>query len=367
VTPTAFDADYFDGRTSRRRPVRVEVSPGTLAIRGEDVAIDVAPGQASVHPRLGSTPARIALPDGGLLVTPDFPAVEAALRVPSRRTLAHRLESHPLAVVVAMLGIAIGGWFMYQDGIPWASARIAERIPPEIESQLATETLKSIDSFIFRPSRAAPQDKAAVAAEFARLLPAAGVPSGTRLEFRDGTIAGPNALALPGGVIVVTDQLIDILEVREVAAVLAHELGHVHHRHGLRHVLNNSLHAFVVMAVFGDASAMAGVASTVPTVFINTAYSRDFEREADAFAVQLLKSLNLSPLDFADALDSLQYSLTCEEGGKRAKTRDFGYLSTHPDAGERMLAAEAAAGEGAREHYPRTVRPPNERCRPRHP
>jgi Zn-dependent protease with chaperone function len=350
----AFLADFYDGRTSTRHEVAVEVLADALAIRGDGVARDVARSRVNVLPRLGSTPVRIELPEGGLLVTPDFAAVASTLGVPIARTLAHRLETHPLAVLVAMAGIALAGWFAYRDGIPWASSRIAEHIPYGLEARLADDALDSMDNWMFRPTTLPVERRVALAEEFERLRAKAGVPDGTRLEFRNAGWVGPNAFALPGGVILVTDQLVELMEDREAVAVLAHELGHVRHRHGTRHVLNNSIHAFIMMAVFGDATAVAGVAATVPTVFLNTGYSRDFEREADVFATGLLGRVERSPVDFADALEALTQYEACFD--KERRSRDWGYLSTHPGLEERRQAALAAAGESGRDRPPRPAR-----------
>ncbi len=55
------------------------------------------------------------------------------------------------------------------------------------------------------------------------------------VEFRASPIIGANAFALPGGIVIVTDQLMQLAEHDdEILAVLAHEIGHVKHRHVLR-------------------------------------------------------------------------------------------------------------------------------------
>ena len=78
-----------------------------------------------------------------------------------------------------------------------------------------------------------------------------------QLLFRRG--AGPNAFALPAGHIIVTDELIGIAHNdQEVLAVLAHEIGHVVHAHGLRSVLQSSAAALLFTAVSGDISAAGG-------------------------------------------------------------------------------------------------------------
>ena len=338
-----FSADYFDGRTSRRHAVVVGVHQETLAIRGDDVAFNVPRSQADVHPRLGTTPVRIALPDDGLLVASDFASVSLSLGVPRARTLAYRLESHTGVVIMALAGIVAGGRFAYHDGIPWAAKKVAERIPLEVETELSKEALASADAVVFRPSKLPEGARLAASREFSNLVAHADGGRGTRLEFRDGQFLGANALTLPGGVIVVTDKLVEILDDNEVAAVLAHELGHVHYRHGTRHLLDNSIHALFAMAVFGDVSAVGGLAATVPTVLMNSAYSRDFEREADGYAFDLLKRSGRSPRDFALALEALRSNALAESGKSSARQKHYGYLATHPDTEERIKAAEDAA------------------------
>jgi Zn-dependent protease with chaperone function len=338
-----FEADYFDGLTSRRVPVNVQVEGGRLVVHGGEVLLEIAARDAAIHPRIGSVPLRIGLPGGGLLVTKSFDAVDATLGVPRSRTLAHRLETHSRFVVASLAVLVVAAWFAYTDGIPWAAKRLAEAIPQGIESQLSAETMNTVDRVFFRPSKVTADRRRAIEQKFARMKRSAEVPAETRLVFRDGGMIGPNALTLPGGVIVVTDQLVDVLDDDEVAAVLAHELGHVHYRHSTRVLLSGSFHALVVMAVFGDASSISSIAATAPTVLVNSGYSRDFEREADAFAFDLLDRTGSSPEAFATALEDLTNAI-----GEKKRGLDFGYLSTHPQTGERIEAAHEAA-----KHAPR--------------
>jgi Zn-dependent protease with chaperone function len=336
-----FVADFFDGHSSRRHAVRVAVEGPQVAIRGDEVSRDVERGAIVVHPRLGITPVRIDLPDGGLLVASDFEAVNNALEVPRARTLAYRLESHSWFVVVALAGLAVSAWFAYTRGIPWAAREVAARIPPQVEEQVATNALDSLDRLILAPSALNPAEHAYAEGTFRRLASAADVRGNPSLVFRSGKKGlGPNAFALPGGRVLVTDELVELLDENQIAAVFAHELGHVRNQHGTRLILGNSIQALFLMAIFGDASAVASTAALAPSVLLNNGYSRDFERDADAFAMDLLKRTGASPRDLASALTALR-----DDYAKRhhSPLRDFGYLSTHPDINERIQAAESAS------------------------
>ena len=86
-----FDADYFDGTSSGRRRVEVTLVSGRAVVRGEGIELEYPADSLAVQPRLGSTPHRIQLPDGGLLVTQD--AIERVLVVPRSTVMDPFLES----------------------------------------------------------------------------------------------------------------------------------------------------------------------------------------------------------------------------------------------------------------------------------
>jgi Zn-dependent protease with chaperone function len=161
---------------------------------------------------------------------------------------------------------------------------------------------------------------------------------------------------------VMTDQLVALLaEEGRIAAVLAHEIGHLEHRHGTRQILQDSIGALVIAAIVGDVSAVGSLVATLPIVLTHTANSREFEREADTFAYAVMKKTGRSPRLLGEALAALEKEsesgdrdcpvpLEKGEGGEESKTAQrpsraaqLGYLSTHPATEERIRAAEEAA------------------------
>jgi Zn-dependent protease with chaperone function len=157
---------------------------------------------------------------------------------------------------------------------------------------------------------------------------------------------------------VLTDQLAALLDDEHTLAVLAHELGHLHYRHGTRNILQDSIVGLASMALLGDASSVSHIAATLPTAVLHTAYSRDFEREADSFAFGLLKRTGRSPRLLGEALAALEKRRdeASEETGcpvpgappredkpRGPRAEDLGYLSTHPATAERIRAAEEAS------------------------
>ena len=107
-----------------------------------------------------------------------------------------------------------------------------------------------------------------------------------------------------------------------------HELGHVHHRHGLRTVLGSVGVGVLVAGALGDFVSISALASMLRVLLPQLEYSRRFEREADRYGVALLTSVGIDPDHLADMLERI--SGVGDEGNR--------YLSTHPATDERIAA-----------------------------
>jgi Zn-dependent protease with chaperone function len=349
-------ADFFDGRSSARHLVQATREGNLLRIAGAAVALEVPVEHANVQPRIGRTPVRVLLPGNALLLA-EATELERLLPIPRSRGLAHRLESHLGAVFASLAGVVAAAWLFVQFGVPWAAREIAQRIPPEMERDIATQSLNQLDGYVFSRSNLLPERQAKLRALFAELRGSArGAAANAQLEFRDGGLIGANAFALPGGTVVATDQLVVLLRDDErVAAVLAHELGHLEHRHGSRQILQSSIIGLLSAAIAGDASTLTTVVVGLPTMLIHSGYSRDFEREADRYAYGLLEATQRSPRLLGEALEQLENahpartsSCSPDDAPPQRKrhgptAEDLGYLSTHPATPERIRDAEAAA------------------------
>lgn len=141
-----------------------------------------------------------------------------------------------------------------------------------------------------------------------------------------------NAFALPGGRIYFLEGMLNRMrDPDEFAGVLAHEIGHVANRDGLRRLIQTSGSAFLLGLLFGDVGG-AGAAILGGRLLIDASYSRDQERAADAFAARTMIGLGRSP----QALGAL---LLRVDQGNEPSALDF--FSTHPMGEERMAALSA--------------------------
>ena len=92
---TAFDASYFDGVSTLRRPVRVEGGDGRLSIRGDNIAIDLELSAITVDAPLGELPRVLRLPGDAQLQTADHAAIAALFpRAQRFEGWVRRLERH---------------------------------------------------------------------------------------------------------------------------------------------------------------------------------------------------------------------------------------------------------------------------------
>ncbi len=142
-------------------------------------------------------------------------------------------------------------------------------------------------------------------------------------------MTGANAFALPSGIVVITDALVKLSRNDdEVIAVLAHEVGHLEHRHSLRIVMQDSAVALVAATVIGDPFSSSTLAAALPTMLVHARYSREFETEADDYAYGFLVSHRIPTQAFADMLTRLD----SEQESSVAET----FLSSHPSTQERV-------------------------------
>jgi Zn-dependent protease with chaperone function/tetratricopeptide (TPR) repeat protein len=331
-------ADYLDGRRSVRHPVSLIVSHGKLKVIGRDVNEEFDLRRVRRSLRVGGTPRWLYLPGGGACVTADNDAVDRMTRKRGYDRLLYRWESRPAYAALATGVVVAALWLAFDRGVPVAAEHIAERIPVAAETTLGRQTLSSLDQGLLQPSGLSPERQGALREKFAAMAKAAGDATPYRLEFRASKRIGPNAFALPSGIIVMTDELVRLSRHdEELLAVLAHELGHVRHRHTMRRLLEVSATGLIIAGVTGDVASATSIAAAAPAILVQTRYSRDNEREADAYSVEVLGKAGINPRYMATILGRLE-----KKAGGRGGLPDF--LASHPATKERQALALAAAG-----------------------
>lgn len=157
-----------------------------------------------------------------------------------------------------------------------------------------------------------------------------------------------NAFAAPGGFIFISRGMLRCCAHEDaIAAVLAHEIGHVQHGHGLQAIEKSRLtSALTIMAMEGArtfaggdlaklVTAFEGSVSDITGTLISSGYSRSFERQADQAAIAILQNVGYNPNGLVDMLRVMETRLT--PGG-------LDFAKTHPAPASRIQDIQAAIG-----------------------
>jgi Zn-dependent protease with chaperone function len=343
---------FFDGKTSARQHVEVEVLAAELEIRSaQGRLLTLWPYTELEH---------LAAPEHVLRLGLYRNPVLARLEVHDP-VLAHAIDEKSLSVdrtgaigrrarlrvvawsAAAMVVLVLAAVF----GVPALASRLAPLVPPALERKLGNAVDAEVRGMLDtrnlggafecgqgdaeRPGRTALDrltNRLAAAADLA-------VPLQLAVVRRPET----NAIALPGGRIYVFQGLIAKAETAdELAGVIAHEIGHVARRDGTRSILQGAGLSFLFGMLLGDFVG-GGAVMVAATTVLRSSYSRDVERAADAYAVELAGKAGADPQALARMLARI-----ADDKGRGPKI-----LLDHPEAAERIAAINA---------MPRAAAPP---------
>lgn len=258
---------------------------------------DIA-GQEGVVLRLKSDPlARLYLGNPNVLkYLPKLKTVAA----PKGRARLAAWAVGAVAAVALQIGVLV----------PALADRLATFVPPAGERALGEATFDQIRSALAGtglPPLPLCEGEAGMAA-FEEMLVALGVERGpdeaVKLFVLDHEMV--NAFALPGGYVVFFRGLIDAAQSpNEVAAVLAHEVGHVANRDPTRHALRSAGSIGILGLLFGDFAGGAAVLFLTEQL-ISASYSQGAELGADEFAYGVLEEAGISPAALGDMFERLR-------------------------------------------------------------
>jgi len=360
---------YHDGKTSRSLSANLEVVQGKqdtirISFIGDETSPDkpvyTSFSELKIASRLGNTPREMMFANDQLFVTDDNDAVDQLIkqhRQSDSHSWLHKLENNTPLILISVIVTGFVVWATMVYGVPAAAKTIAHQLPAFASEKLGS-SLSILDQTVFEPSQLNKTRQEEIRRltepylkDFEHLQP--------KLAFRSGMKA--NALALPGGEIVLTDDFVNLVaNNQELLAVFFHEIGHLKHKHILRRALQDSMVSLIIIFVTGDVDSF-DLLTGLPTLILDLSYSREFEREADLFALEQLHHYKISVDHFASVMERLenyyeeQESQTEEVIGKvlnknkqtteateedlvkdKPEESDTGFLSTHPGTKDRV-------------------------------
>lgn len=306
-----FAARYNDGITARTRDVHVAVTSGGLDILADDGALlDRWPGE-DIHlldPKSARGAVRFGVGDGDM----------ARLTVQDKGARAAIIERFPNVLNRRRLSWAtvgrITGWsafaaaslaFVIWVVLPFVAVQVAGMIPQSVQRKVGEHFVPQLISIVALLEHKKPQDMkcGSPAGDRAlirlrdRLAKLAPKDIDFNIQVIDARMV--NAVALPGGYIVMTRGILKFVDgPNELAGVLGHEMGHVVLNHAVENMIKvggvTTLFSLMVGDVAGGAVILA-----VANALVRGSFSQQAEHAADDYGVTLLNREGYDSRPFA--------------------------------------------------------------------
>jgi Zn-dependent protease with chaperone function len=342
-----FAGVLFDGKSARKQPVDVELTPQDIILK--------KPGHEPIHwfyPYLrwaANTTNPFHIEHGEInsedletlvVEDPDFYNSVSRIAPDSFSAVGKQAEINWKIYVVGIL-ILIFSAYVFIKAVPaYLADRMMDKIPVEWEVTLGQSILKML------PVEQKPNQKVLMVLQDTVDLLEQSVEGNHpyNLKIYIWLEKEVNALALPGGAMLVSTGLLNQAESpEELAGVIAHEIQHVLLRHSTRGILRNLGQSMLLALFVGDVNAiMANVVNLAGTLE-TLGLSRDMETEADQKGMELILAANIDPHGMIRIFEKLtqEESSQEEDNKKKVNSRDndikvFSYFSTHPSSQNRL-------------------------------
>lgn len=329
-------ARFYDGQSARAHDAEAALDGDALRIRigGEervwrvrDLTVEVEADQARISSRKDRD-ARLVLPVGDWNPMIGDRLVEAAKTRRQREWW----------LIGGLTAAAAGVVLFVTVGVPALSGPVARATPVSMEQQMGDNFNGQI-STLFRTCEGEAGQRA-----LAGLGDRIGARADTPFDIRVRAVNAPmvNAFALPGGYILITDDLIREAESPdELAAVIAHEVAHVEKRHVMQAVWRNFGIGMLLDLIVGGGTGAGQQAVILAGQASELSYSRSAELEADTRGQALLHADGLSSMGMAPFFERMAAGESHDGVSDAAE-----FLATHPDSRRRAGAARAAQRPG---------------------
>ncbi|MCW8330377.1 M48 family metallopeptidase [Photobacterium sp. SDRW27] len=318
-------------RSSAKHDASVELLlDGRLRIMTEQGQQELPLAELEISEPLGDLPVKLVFPDGMQFIPHDSRLLESALHYRQSARL-HRVERSLPLIVGSLVAMVLLFVVFFTHGIPWLSGVLARGMPTQVSVVVGEHVLSTLDEHLLDPTELSIEQQASINQRFTDMtaqLPQLPVPP--KLLFRSWG-AGPNAMALSDGSVIVFDALVDLAETPEqLDSILLHELGHVQHQHIMKSLVRSTLLSASVAVLTGESTGLIDTFSGAGVFLATQGYSRSAEQEADAYAASQMKRLYGTVLPMQQMFRLLN---TTEGNGELPE-----WLSTHPELKSRIEA-----------------------------
>jgi Zn-dependent protease with chaperone function len=318
-------AHYYDGKTSERHDVSVDVRGDGLALMPANTVWPYAeitqtqgffPGDLVRLERSGTGEALI-VPNRAFLIDANQYAPHLRQEVPDGQA-----KLALTGVVAGLIVAAIAAIVLIYFAAPYLERTVVAMIPASVEErigQIAVSTLSPASERCDNPALTS-----AVQRISTRIAEAAGEPP-ERFQVFVSKRPEVNAFALPGGYIVICSGLLEkTTRAEELAGVLAHEMQHVIQQHSMRAMVRQIGWSTAISVIAGDSAALATALQLG-----SLSYQRGDEESADREGMRVLQAARIDPNGMIAMFRVLEAQSPDLAG-------PLSYLSTHPSIDSRI-------------------------------
>jgi len=330
------EGTYSPNRSARQLRATVRFTQSQIELVTEDSITRFDSSQYLPEPPVPGVASNLRFSDGGQFA-PDDPNV----RWPSTSVfdqLVAKAEMNLAAVVVSLLLIPLCTYALIFKAIPAAAFGIATALPEDVIYAVGEQSYVALDKLFFEPSQLPQSEREQLTESWIEILNKLKLNEEKyQLLFANSERLGANALALPHGKIILTDELVALLKDKPdaITAVMLHEIGHVDKHHGLKLAIQGASTTVMISLIFGDIEILGEIILGAGGTLLQAKFSQNMESEADAFAFEHLNRLGKSPTALSEALTQISKSHNIDSESEKF----LQYLSSHPSTADRVRAA----------------------------
>lgn len=368
-----YAATLFDGRTPRKQQVQVNLSsagltlhlPGGQMLSWPFAAVRLSHAGGAIHrvhlehdvrERDEVRTETLVIDDVGFLdkvhhIAPN--ALISPLQLPRYASLRRLLLVFFLVLIPATV------YIFWTWGVPALADRVAERVPVSWEEKLGDTIL----SALIKEKTSVPVEMQnivdAITGRLLSTIPEQPYP--IKVHIHPGSVV--NAMALPGGHILIFQGMLNLTESpEELAGVMAHEIQHVLKRHSTRGIIRALASSMLITLMVGDVNNAMGTVLELAGQMERLRFSREMENEADAEGMRMILKAGVDPQGMVtlfaklraieeESLSEMKKNIPQEQGD--AENPQWSeYFSTHPAGKGRVERLQQLAEQGETETRP---------------
>ena len=302
ISNKKIDGDFFNPGSSKAETASILINNKAVSVfKGDECLYHLLKVQSVQNDK------SIFLENGILFVTKEkLNEIDLKLLIPKNELFLQNLDKFRFKNVFIILLIIIVLVIGYRYLFISFSSTLVYLFPHNWEKKIGESTYKTLSKTLLEKSELPEKRITEIKDKSQKIFKHSKLYKNPEIKFNKSNILGPNALALPGGPIIITDDLVELLKDDElILSVIAHEIAHIKERHSLQQIVEIAGLSSIAWMIFGlDESILEEIVFIGINIW-GLKKSRDLEKDADIIALKLLEKTSISKTSFILAIEKL--------------------------------------------------------------